>query len=389
MSLPTGERTDRLRIVHVVPSIDSEASGPSYSVGALNRAILDAGHASCLVATSAEAEKDADGVRFFPRRSVAFRLGRSPEMRDWLRETVSAGGLDVVHNNSLWMMPNVYPSWAVAGSDVPLVVSPRGTFSPWALRRSRHIKFLFWHLLQKQALARTALFHATAESEYRDIRRQGFRQPVAILPNGVDMPELAGEQVKEGARTLLFLGRVHPVKGLDLLLDAWARLEPRHADWRLKIVGPGEPAHVQAVREQAAALGLARVSFEGPLYGAAKTQAYQQADLFVLPTYSENFGMAVAEALAAGCPVVTTKGAPWAGLAAERAGWWVDIGSDPLEAALQDAMTRSPEDLAALGGRGRAWMQRDFSWDHIATRMVAAYRWVREGGAAPDWVRLD
>ena len=389
MALLTGNGADRLRIVHVVPSIDSEASGPSYSVGALSRALMDAGHASCLVATSTEGGRDADGVRFFPRRAVPFRLGRSPEMRDWLRATVSAGGLDVMHNNSLWMMPNVYPSWAIAGSDVPLVVSPRGTFSPWALRRSRPVKFLFWHAFQKQALGRAAMFHATAESEYMDIRQQGFRQPVVILPNGVDMPALACGPTKEGPRTLLFLGRIHPVKGLDMLLDAWARLEPRHPDWCLKIVGPGEPAHVQAVREQAAALGVARVSFEGPLYGEDKTQAFQQADLFVLPTYSENFGMAVAEALAAGCPVVTTRGAPWAGLVSERAGWWVDIGPDPLEAALQDAMTTSAEDLAALGGRGRAWMQRDFSWDHIASRMVAAYRWVREGGAAPDWVRLD
>jgi glycosyltransferase involved in cell wall biosynthesis len=118
-------------------------------------------------------------------------------------------------------------------------------------------------------------------------------------------------------------------------------------------------------------------------------QAYRTASLFVLPTHSENFGVAVAEALAAGCPVITTRGAPWSDLAEKRAGWWIPVGVDPLRRALEEAMSKHPIDLAEMGARGRAWMERDFSWRQITEQMIESYRWIREGGARPQWICHD
>jgi len=328
-------------------------------------------------------------VRKFPRQKLPYKLGRSPEMYRWLREEASSGKMDIIHNHSIWMMPNVYPGWVSRETTVPLVVSPRGTFSKWAMERSRLIKVLFWNGLQKQAIAHAKLFHATAESEYEDIRRLGFRQPVAIIPNGIDIPKKSTDDRRSEEKTLLFLGRIHPVKGLELLLEAWTRLQSTHADWRLRVVGPGDPAYRRKLSALALSLGAERVTFTGPLYGLEKVEAYQSANLFVLPTHSENFGMAVAEALAAGCPVVTTKGAPWADLPEQRAGWWIDIGIEPLRLALDEAMSKHPRELMAMGARGRAWMERDFSWGEIAARMIESYRWVREKGAQPGWIRYD
>jgi glycosyltransferase involved in cell wall biosynthesis len=377
-----------MHIIHVIPGIEEEASGPSYSVPALNRALNRAGVASRLLATGAPRTDAAAGLRIFPRRHFPSRLGRSPEMYRWLRNEVASKAVAIVHDHSIWMMPNVYPGWVTLGGKAQLVVSPRGTLSEWALGRSRAVKLVFWAALQKRAIAHAALFHATAESECLDIRRLGFRQPIALVPNGVDIPEIAAAH-RGDARTLLFLGRVHPKKGVDLLLEAWTRLQAAHPSWTLRIVGPGEAGYLRKLGGLAASLGAERVTFAGPLYGRDKNEAYRSADLFVLPTHSENFGMAVAEALAAGCPVVTTRGAPWSGLVAHGAGWWVDIGVEPLRTALEEAMVKEPHALTEMGARGRAWMERQFSWERIAAQMLESYRWIREGGARPAWVHND
>ena len=378
-----------MKIIHVVPSIAEEASGPSYSVSSLSRATNDAGATSIVIATGDSGENQKEGLLAFPRRPFPHRLGSSPEMYRWLSRQVASKSVDVVHNHSIWMMPNVYPGWVTKGTGVPLVVSPRGTLSKWALGRSKAVKFLFWNGLQRRAIAHARLFHATAESEYDDIRRLGFRQPVAVIANGIDVLDNAPVLRRQPGRTLLFLGRVHPKKGIEFLLEAWASLQHEHRQWKVRIVGPGDPDYLRRLRQLSLKLRVERVTFDGPLYGRDKDEAYRSADLFVLPTHSENFGVAVAEALAAGCPVVTTKGAPWSGLADQRAGWWVDIGIEPLRQALEQAMAKHPGDLAEMGARGRAWMERDFSWDRIAARMIESYRWVREGGTRPEWIRND
>ncbi|ESZ10246.1 hypothetical protein X737_31905 [Mesorhizobium sp. L48C026A00] len=187
---------------------------------------------------------------------------------------------------------------------------------------------------------------------------------------------------------MLFLGRIHPVKGVDNLLRAWVAVQQKFPQWHLLIVGPGDADYLREMLSLATALGAARTNFHGPLYGADKIAAFRAADLFVLPTYSENFGIAVAEALAAECPVITTKGAPWSGLISRQAGWWIDIGVAPLVSAFEQAMSQTPETLRAMGAAGRVWMQDEFSWQNIGSRMVATYSWVQNGGPIPPWIRI-
>jgi glycosyltransferase involved in cell wall biosynthesis len=137
-------------------------------------------------------------------------------------------------------------------------------------------------------------------------------------------------------------------------------------------------------------LALQRVEFLGELHGREKQDMYQSADLFVLPTHSENFGLTVAEALAAGTPAIVSKGAPWHELVARGAGWWIDIGVEPLVACLEDALSRPSETLSAMGARGRAWMIEEYSWPDIGRKMAETYRWlIDKTTPVPDWVRLD
>lgn len=377
-----------MRVIHVVPAITEEASGPSYSVVCMCKSLIGTGVDVRLATLDwSSVPVSLPYLKTFPLGLSPRRLGTSPKMRHWLKQEVTSERVEIIHNHSLWMMPNVYPGNAVRDSRCRLVVSPRGTLSSWALGRSALQKRIFWLLWQAPVLRAAACFHATAESEFEDIRRLGFRQPVCILPNGIDVPPLE-EAPKGGRRQLLFLGRVHPVKGVDVLLRAWQAVERRFPDWDLHIAGPDNGGYLPAMQALAAQLRLERVIFCGGLFGEEKLRAYRVASLFVLPTHSENFGMTVAEALAAGTPAIVSKGAPWMGLETHGAGWWIDIGVDPLIACLEKALRCSSSELEAMGLRGRTWMEKDFSWPRIGQMMDQTYRWVLRGGTPPAWVRL-
>jgi glycosyltransferase involved in cell wall biosynthesis len=179
-------------------------------------------------------------------------------MWKWLFNSARNSRIDLMHNHSLWMMPNVYSCNAVKGTDIPLVVSPHGTLSDWAMNSGSKVKKLFRPLLQRPALAATSCFHATSESECADIRRMGFDQPVAVMPNGIELPELP-RTGRGNERTWLFLGRIHPIKGLDMLLSGWAALQNRFPEWKLRIVGPDNGGHRAEMEKLASRLGLKRI----------------------------------------------------------------------------------------------------------------------------------
>ncbi|MBZ0159596.1 MAG: glycosyltransferase [bacterium] len=383
-----------MRVIHVVPAITEEASGPSYSVVRLCYSLIEAGEDLTLAAMDWSPLPSVPAfMKVFPIGVGPRRLGRSPGMSRWLMDETTAGRVSVLHSHGMWQMNAVYPGWAVKGRKTKLVVSPRGAFSTWAMNHGSPFKRVMWPLIQRPAVEQAACFHATAESEYEDIRRLRFKQPVAIIPNGIDVPEFA-QKIARDFRTLLFLGRIHPVKGVDVLLNAWAAVTDRFPNWQLLVVGTDtgygvQGGYLEQMNALAAKLKLKRLEFVGPLYGETKWSTYREADLFVLPTHSENFGITVAEALAAGTPAIVTKGAPWQGLQTYHAGWWIDIGVDPLVASLEEAMAESPDELARRGIRGREWMVREFSWHHLGKKMDQTYQWLVEGGEHPAWVRMN
>jgi glycosyltransferase involved in cell wall biosynthesis len=356
----------------------------------LARAIADQGHDVELLSLGAPDERRTLDVphRVLPQAMAGVRfldkLGLSPLMRSTLRDR--AAGTDILHTNGLWMMPNVYPARLARIGGPAMVLSPRGMLNPAALRYSAGVKHLFWLALQGPAARRTAMFHATSEQEFEEIRTFGLRQPVAVVPNGIELPPEPSPW-KE-SRLVLSLGRIHPKKGLDRLLGAWARVEREAIGWRLEIVGPSENGHAEELQALATQLGLQRATVRGPIFGEKKAKLYAEAELFVLPTRGENFAMTVAESLASGTPVISSKGAPWAGLEVHRCGWWVDHGPEPLAAALLTAIALPSEERAQMGRHGADWMARDFAWEGIGQSMSAAYLWLRDGGEPPSCMRL-
>jgi glycosyltransferase involved in cell wall biosynthesis len=319
---------------------------------------------------------------------VLRELRCSSELVSALHET--APNVDVIHDHGLWLMPNVNAGRVALRARKPFIVSPRGMLGAAALAFSHTKKRIAWALLQGDVVRRASCIHATSEQEHDEIRDFGLNNPVAIIPNGIDVPELQVPPLSATAagRVVLSLGCIHPKKGLDTLVRAWARVETMHPEWQLRIIGPSELGCAGELARLATELKTQRVSIEGPVAGDAKIAAYQEADLFVLPTLNENFAITVAEALTAGTPVIATKGAPWHGLVREGCGWWIDHGVEPLSAALANALVMSREALQAMGTKGRAWMARDFSWDHVAHDMLEVYRWLALREELPSTVRL-
>ena len=379
-----------MKAIQIVAHVGNAASGPSYSVPALGRAMGGQGCDVTLMTQHYDPIAPSEGFRnlSYPQRSFPPGLAWSPELGSALHDM--AGAVDVIHNNGVWLAPNIYPGRAARASGTPLVLAPRGTLSEAALSKSRWKKRVIWRL-QRTTFEQATCFHATAEKEYEEIRNYGLTGPVAIIPNGIDLPSPVETPAREG-RTLLFLGRIHPIKGLDLLLETWRDLpEATRADWTLRIVGNDPDGHQAELEALVQRDRIPSVYFAGPAFGDDKTREYASADLYVLPTKTENFGMTVAESLAAGTPVITTRGAPWAGLEENKCGWWVERSKDSLAAALTDALARPPGALDAMGAKGRDWVHRAFGWQGIAADMIEVYRWLKEGrtGEPPATVRTD
>jgi glycosyltransferase involved in cell wall biosynthesis len=262
--------------------------------------------------------------------------------------------------------------------------------NPSALKFSGIKKQVFWRLLQGPVIRRAACLHATSDQEYQEIRNFGLRNPIAVIPHGIELPEASNHIITgEIDRVVLYLGRIHPIKGLDRLVRSWARVEGRHSGWRLRIIGPDERGHAGELRTLVRQEGLSKVSIEPAIFGNDKHNAFLEAELFVLPSLNENFAVTVAEALAMGIPVIASKGAPWDGLERMGCGWWIDHGVDPLVAALSTAMAMPREALKAMGAKGREWMRQDFSWERVARDMLAMYLWLAREAEPPSTVRFS
>lgn len=343
-------------------SFDPSYGGPAYSVSALGAALAARGVMVGLWAP--------DGTASTIDASKGLTSFEGP-----LGEALDRfGAPDVIHDNGIWMPHNHAIARLAHRRRIPRVVSLRGMLEPWAMNHRRRKKQLAWLLYQRRDLRTAALLHATAEIEESNARALGLTGPYAVIANGVDLParSMPPRGARQGKRTALFLSRVHPKKGLPMLLNAWATLRP--ANWQLVIAGPDEEGHAAELAARIDALGLGDdVRIAGPAYGEEKEALFRSADLFVLPTYSENFGVAVAEALAYEVPVLTTRGAPWEVLETHRCGWWVEPDETAILDGLRAAIACPDETRREMGARGAAMVAERFEWGGIAMQFFQQY----------------
>ncbi len=375
-----------IRILFTVPSLHPDYGGEAASVLGLGAAVAKEGAGVHVVTLEPPLEPVA-GMAVTPvphLRAPGLRASWAPRFRRKLVEICRGEGISLVHDNGLWQPMHHDVAAAARTLDLPLVVSPHGALESGALSRKTVRKRVALALYQRRDLRAASCLHATSSAEAEAMRRLGFAQPIALVANGVHVPP---RPLRTGpGRTALFLSRLSPAKGLPDLVGAWTRIEA--PGWTVVIAGPDEEGHRGAVEAEIRERGLQGVfRFAGAVHGESKWDLYRSADLFVLPTHGESFGIVVAEALACGLPVITTKAAPWSALVSERCGWWIEDTADALASALREALALPDAARIEMGERGRAYAERHLRWDRAGADMRAVYDWLLGAGPRPPCVR--
>lgn len=363
-----------MKILLAIWSLASENGGPTRSTIGLARALAAQGQAVVLFANVPGRVPQAT-IQELQAKGIDFREGRGSDFFTALKDSralLEAVKPDIVHIQGLWKLASHAMNVVARQLGIPVVISPRGMLDPWALSVKKWKKRLGMFLYQKRDLKRAVAFHATADAEAEHIRDAGFSQPIFTVPNAVSYPStLPLAQKAEGIKTAFFMSRLHPGKGLLLLAEAWAKVRPQ--GWQMVVAGSDHYGHKVEVVETLKSLGIENDwIFVGELDDEQKWQALVNADLFIHPSVSENFGISIAEALCAGIPVITTKGCPWSEIDG-KCGWWIDRTVEQLSDTMRTAMTLSDTERAQMGENGKRLIQEKYTWPAVAKQMSAFY----------------
>jgi len=316
--------------------------------------------------------------RAFPRRFFGARV-RAPLTRALARA-------DVCHIHGVWNVPEWWASHLARAAGVPYVVSPRGMLQPEAMKRGHVRKAAAWALLDARNVKGAALLHATSEQEAVALRALDLGVPIAVVPNGVDLAGAGsaarGSRARLGipadAFLVLFLGRMHRIKRLDLLADAFAAARSTHPSMHLVLAGPDEDGLIPDLLRRLSGAG-GYVHAPGAIHGADKWALLKDADVMVQCSDSESFGLSVVESLAAGVPAIVTRTCPWSEIETYGCGFWVEQTAPAIAAAIA-TLAGDPARRTAMGERASVFARDRYSWDAIAPQMARLYAELTHGG---------
>jgi len=279
---------------------------------------------------------------------------------------------DIVHLTAVYSFPTIPTLITCKILGKPVIWSPRGAFKRWQGSTRVQIKAL-WEWVCRSAAPKSLVLHVTSEEEARESLKRFPRLETFIIPNGVAIPDQVRHHNNNGILRLLYLGRLHPIKGIENLLEAGKILSSDHElVWSLTIAGSGDPDYTESIRMKIKELALSQnVKMVGEVRGEDKQFLFENTDVVVVPSHTENFGMVVAEALSHEIPVIASKGTPWSRIEEVGCGLWVDNNYKSLAEAIKQISQMS---LQKMGQQGRAWMVRDFAWDTIAKKMITLYQ---------------
>jgi glycosyltransferase involved in cell wall biosynthesis len=390
-----------LGVLHVTSWLSRSGGGVPPVIWALARETRHRGFAVAVAGLDDEWVKDdclPDGFPMVAGEVVGPKaIGFSPKLNQRLLSLVQAPG--VVHSHGLWMYPGFAARVCAEKKGCRMVISPHGMLEPWALNRSRWKKKFAGLLFERKNFQTAGCLHALCAAEAENIRRYGLKNPIAVIPNGVYPHEF--EQCQTAAiiekfpdikdrRRVLFLSRLHSKKGLVNLLEAWRRLTPDFKDWQLLVVGSGEPSFESGLKASSSDLiSKKNVLFLGPLYGEEKKQILAAADVFILPSFSEGFSMAILEAAASAVPVLLTPECNFPELIQSGAAIEISTDHTGVEIGIRKMLTLPNDQRKAMGMRGLELVKKSYNWPHIAEQMSQVYQWLGGITSMPETVMHD
>jgi glycosyltransferase involved in cell wall biosynthesis len=381
-----------MRVLHVVESLDPRCGGTAVSISQAANQLAERGADVTILVL--DGSNQAQGL--LPQIRVCQCQSRASWKKGFAFglqcDLAILGKTDLVHIHGLWRLLYSQVAYFASNKNLPVVLSTHGMMEPPALGHHRFRKRLARMLYQDTVLKGVRCLHTTASSEADSLNRLGFRQAIAIIPWGIDVPlrNPPGIIPQRSRRTALYLSRFHPIKGLDLLLRAWAVVGKTFPEWDLVLAGYDENGYCLHLQALADSLGISqRVIFRGPLQGQEKEAAFGAAELFLLTSHSESFGLAVGEAMARGLPVITTTGTPWASVPDWGCGWYIEPNVPAITRTLSEALAQPGPTLRQMGERGRELVATRFSVDCFGEAMANLYSWLLGRRDKPSFVRAD
>lgn len=391
-----------MKVLTFITSISLKGGGPSRSVPMLVKGLAELGVDITLMTYWS----DDMNTHALDGTSAKLKVLRLDFSRSQMEEYIISEKFDVIQLQSMWDLRYHIVAKTARKHRIPYIITPRGMLEPWCLSQKKWKKKLAMALYQMKDIKRSACVFTTAEMEALHVRDLGVDVPMVVLPNGIETDSypcrISKDKVK---KQILFLSRIHIKKGIELLIDAFDRIIKKNADmddWTVAIVGNGEEEYIRELKRKVEGLNLRdKVKILAPVFGDAKVKLYQESSIFCLPSYSENFGMVIAEAMSCGVPCITTNGTPWQLLNGEvstmganldilgknrKTGWCIDLNVDNLEKVLLEAMTMKTEALYEMGQKGNLLVQENFNYKSVARKVMQLYSWLLDGGQTPAFV---
>lgn len=389
-----------MKILHMVESFGRHSYGlGSISMG-LAKAQLDLGEDVYVWSSDSEVEMEwAAALYGVPRERLFGYRPQIPMLKLSLLEVkkaISENSFDIVHQHSLWTGRSILTD-ILRRNGAKVCIASHGTLSPFALNKSSMKKMVALALYERRNLNRAHVLHATSELEIEDFRRLGLKNPIAYIENGIAAENIGKRgdgvffkdkyRIPKNKKVLLYLSRITPKKGLDMLIKAVHHMGSSFQDWVLVIVGNDEFGFQKKVARMVSKFGLdGHVFFVEPQLGDAKLNAFEAADFFILPSRSEGSPMVVVDALAYGLPVITTKSSSWSDLERYECGYWADISEEAIRDSIAKMVRLGDQELACYRKNAITLVQQKYLWEKISEKTMLLYDWLSRSGPKPSFI---
>jgi glycosyltransferase involved in cell wall biosynthesis len=388
-----------MKIAILANSISQKGAGISYFVNGISKHLKIKHDVQVFSLRDSLSETDNNINNYYNKSFLnGFGIGYSKQIKKYLIKNINSYNL--IHTNSIWGYTHYLGYYLSKRFKIKRVSTVHGMLAPVELNRGKLKKILFRKLFVLNSLNSADCVHVTSILEYSILRSYGVKSPIAVIPIGMelDFDQISSDGINiyekwphlANKRILLYLSRVHPIKSVINLVEAWGMLYKAHPDWHLVIAGTGDEKYLNELTKNLFHSGAdASTTFLGALYNDDKKNLFKHCDLFVLPTKTENFGIVVLEALMFNKPVITTTGAPWKDLEDYKCGWWIEHGVQPLYNCLSDVLSLTPDELFKIGLNGKTLVKENYSWEKVTDMMQTLYKWQIGGGQIPEFVHFD
>lgn len=388
-----------MKVLTFVTSLSLKGGGPSRSVPMLVKGLANIG---CDITLMTFRSNDMNTHALEGTNAILKVLEINATTNE-IENYILSEKFDLIQMQSVWDLKYHTVAKIARKHNIRYIVTPRGMLEPWSLSQKKLKKRIALMLYQMIDLKRASCIFTTAEMEAQHVRELGVKTAISVIPNGIETDGYACRtSMSLVKKQILFLSRIHVKKGIELLIEAFSNLHNNFPDWSVLIVGNGDKEYIDGLKQKVKNLELEEyINILPAVFGDSKVKLYQESSVFCLPSYSENFGMVIAEAMSCGVPVITTNGTPWQLLNGDcttmgaslellgddkRTGWCIDLSTENLEKTLREVMSMDSAVLYEMGQRGSRLINENFNYLSVAMKTRRLYEWILNGGDAPEFI---